>query len=410
MFKNLAQLLSLLTYTVVSGNKVSLRRIPNHEFLENHIQFAKHIEAVKADAKLKGCEITESPTSIRIVCKKNLLSDSENDKVTDSDDSIIIKNYMNAQYYGVVEIGSPPKEFRVIYDTGSANLWVPKQGCENCGGKILGRKAKYDSSKSSSYEEDGADFLITYGSGTVTGDWGYETVKLGEVEVTHQPFAEVQDAGGLGFPYTIGHFDGILGLAFPAISMDGTTTILENAQQQKAIPEPVFSFYLGDEADGELTFGGYDSSKFEGELEWVDLLSPTYWLIPVDTITAGRKSVEKQTSAVVDSGTSLIAGPSNTIRSIARAVGAKSNGSGQYMVDCKKTDSMPAIIFSINGSDYILEGKDVVIESNGACMLAMMGMDMPPPNPEWILGDVFMRKYYTVFDFGEERVGFAKAK
>lgn len=251
--------------------------------------------------------------------------------------------------------------------------------------------------------------MITYGSGTVTGDWAYETVKLGEVEVTHQPFAEVQDAGGLGFPYTIGKFDGILGLAFPSISIDGTTTVLENAVQQKAIPEPVFSFYLGDEADGELTFGGYDSTKFEGELEWVDLVSPTYWLIAVDTINAGDKLLESQTSAVVDSGTSLIAGPSKTVRAIARTIGAKSNGAGQYMLDCDKTESMPDIIFSINGSEYILEGKDVVIESNGACLLAFMGVDMPPPNPEWILGDVFMRKYYTVFDYGKERVGFAKS-
>jgi len=243
----------------------------------------------------------------------------------------------------------------------------------------------------------------------VKGDWAYETVKLGEVEVKHQPFAEVQDAGGLGFAYTVGKFDGILGLAFPGISIDGTTTVLENAQQQNAIPEPVFSFYLGNEADGELTFGGYDSTKFEGELEWVDLLSPTYWLIPVDTINAGRRSLESGTSAVVDSGTSLIAGPSKTVREIALTIGAKPNGSGQYMLDCDKTDSIPDIIFSINGSEYTLEGKDVVIESNGACLLAFMGIDMPPPNPEWILGDVFMRKYYTVFDFGKERVGFAKA-
>jgi len=409
MFRSIFQLLPLVAHFAVSANKVSLHRVPNHEFLEDYAEYAKHVEASVAEAKVKGCEITHTENMIKITCKNNLLTDSEGDNVIESEDSIIIKNFMNSQYYGVVEIGSPPKEYRVIYDTGSANLWVPKEGCKNCGRRFIAKKEKYNSSKSSSYEEDGADFLITYGSGTVTGDWAYESVKLGEVEVKHQPFAEIQDAGGLGLAYTIGKFDGILGLAFPSISIDGKTTILENAQQQKAIPEPVFSFYLGDEADGELTFGGYDSTKFEGELEWVDLLSPTYWLIPVDTINSGKNLLESQTSAVVDSGTSLMVGPSKTVRKIARSIGAKSNGAGQYMLDCDKKDSMPEIIFSINGSEYTLEGKDVVIESNGACLLAFMGVDMPPPNPEWILGDVFMRKYYTVFDFGKERVGFAKS-
>eukprot|EP00592_Proboscia_alata_P007898 CAMPEP_0194367042 /NCGR_PEP_ID=MMETSP0174-20130528/15148_1 /TAXON_ID=216777 /ORGANISM="Proboscia alata, Strain PI-D3" /LENGTH=348 /DNA_ID=CAMNT_0039142603 /DNA_START=416 /DNA_END=1462 /DNA_ORIENTATION=- len=346
---------------------------------------------------------------IKVSCKKDALTDSEG-SISDSSDSIVIKNFMNSQYYGVVEIGTPAKEFRVIYDTGSANLWVPKEGCSNCGKRIVGKKAKYDSSDSSTYEENGDDFMITYGSGAVSGVWSYDTVNLGDVEVTKQPFAEVQDAGGLGFGYTIGHFDGILGLAFPGISIDGTTTVLENAQLQNAIPEPVFSFYLGDNSDGELTFGGYDSSKFEGELTWIDVLEPTYWLIPVDTINVGKELLAERTSAVVDSGTSLMTGPSKKVKKYAAAVGAKPNPAGQYFLDCKDTRSMPDLVFGINGDEYTLEGKDIIIDAgNGQCLLAIMAMDMPPPNPQWILGDVFMRKYYTVFDFGNERVGFAKS-
>lgn len=84
------------------------------------------------------------------------------------------------------------------------------------------------------------------------------------------------DAGGLGVAYSLGKFDGILGLGFSSISVGGATTVFENAIKQNKVDLPIFSFYLGDNQDGELTFGGYDSSKFEGELKYVKLEAATY--------------------------------------------------------------------------------------------------------------------------------------
>ena len=80
---------------------------------------------------------------------------------------------------------------------------------------------------------------------------------------------------------------------------------------------------------------------------------------------------------------------------------------GQYTIDCSNLSTLPDLEFTINGEAWKVPGKDLVIQSGGTCLFAMMGMDIPT-GPKWILGDVFMRKFYTVFDYENERVGFAE--
>eukprot|EP00587_Corethron_hystrix_P000793 CAMPEP_0113309584 /NCGR_PEP_ID=MMETSP0010_2-20120614/7569_1 /TAXON_ID=216773 ORGANISM="Corethron hystrix, Strain 308" /NCGR_SAMPLE_ID=MMETSP0010_2 /ASSEMBLY_ACC=CAM_ASM_000155 /LENGTH=554 /DNA_ID=CAMNT_0000164865 /DNA_START=258 /DNA_END=1925 /DNA_ORIENTATION=+ /assembly_acc=CAM_ASM_000155 len=338
-------------------------------------------------------------TNLRVSAARKL-QDSEN---------VIIKDYMNAQYYGLVSIGKPGKDFKVVFDTGSSNLWVPQKGCTHCGIPIIGKKEKYDPKESSTNEEDGAKFDITYGSGSVSGTFALETIDLGGLEVKGQRFGMISDAGGLGVGYTMAKFDGILGLGFTSISIDGATTVFENAIDQSVVPEPIFAFYLGDEEDGELTFGGYDESKFVDDLHWVDLMSATYWEIELDGVSVGADdgAIQAQTSGIVDSGTSLITGPKDLITKLAENVGAKANIVGEYTVNCDD-ESLPDITFTIDGVDYTLSAKEYVIESGGMCLFAFMGLDIPS-GPAWILGDVFMRKYYTVFDYKQEKVGFALA-
>jgi len=346
--------------------------------------------------------------------KSGNLRAAGDDSIVRKSESEVIKDYANAQYYGVVEIGTPPQSFEVIFDTGSSNLWVPKVGCTHCGLPFISHKSKYDESKSSTYESDGADFEIQYGSGSVKGFFSKDDVTLGDdIVINDVGFAEVTDAGGLGMAYSVGKFDGILGMGFTSISVGGVPTIFEAAIKQNKVDQPIFSFYLGDNEDGELTFGGYDASKFEGDLEYVKLESATYWEIALDSIKAGdyeKDSADGKITAIVDSGTSLMTGPKAEITKLANAAGATANIVGEYTIDCAKVPDLPDVVFTIGGKEYTIPGPKTVIQAQNTCLFAFMALDIPAPGPQWILGDVLMREYYTVFNYLDQTIGFATAK
>merc|ERR1711918_250469 len=124
-----------------------------------------------------------------------------------------------------------------------------------------------------------------------------------------------------------------------------------------------------------------------------------------DTVTSGVK-------AIIDSGTSLLAGPKDKVAKIAQAAGATLVMGKEYTIDCSKMSSLPAVEITLGGGKkFTLEGKDYVLQVSGQCLFAFMPIELPPKLGEmWILGDVFMRKYYTVFDYGNKRVGMAPAK
>lgn len=304
-----------------------------------------------------------------------------------------------------MSIGTPPQNFNVIFDTGSANLWVPNSKVGIVG--LL--KHKYDSSKSSTYVANGTAFNIQYGSGPVSGIWSGDEVTLGDLPIKHQSFAEVENAAGLGVGYAIGKFDGILGLGWDRISVDGVEPPFHNLVDAGELANQVFAFYLGNNAPGTLIIGGVDQSHYTGDFSYVPLKSEDYWRITLDDMKMNGVSVSSVKTAIVDSGTSLLAGPTADVTAIAKSLNATSVLGKEWMIPC--TGESPDITFTIGGKDYTFSKAEYIIGSGGTCILAMMGIDIPAPNgPLWILGDVFMRKYYTVFDWGGKQLGFATSK
>lgn len=212
--------------------------------------------------------------------------------------------------FSEIEIGTPPQKFKVVLDTGSSNLWVPSS---ECGSIACYLHSKYDSSSSSTYKKNGTDFEIRYGSGSLSGFVSEDTVKIGDLELEHQQFAEATSEPGLAFAF--GRFDGIMGLGFDAISVNKIVPPFYNMLNQKKIDEPVFAFYLGDaNKEGQnsvATFGGVDEDHYTGELVKLPLRRKAYWEVDFDSIALGDNVAElDNTGVILDTGTSLIALPS----------------------------------------------------------------------------------------------------
>lgn len=439
----------------------------------------------------------------------------------DDTDIVSLKNYMDAQYYGEIGIGTPAQKFTVVFDTGSSNLWVPSSKCYFSIACYL--HSKYKSSESSSYKKNGKSADIHYGSGAIAGFFSQDNVKVGDLVIKKQEFIEATKEPGLTF--VAAKFDGILGLGFQEISVGNAVPLWYNMVNQGLVPEPVFSFWLnrntkGDEG-GELVFGGVDSSHYKGEHTYVPVTQKGYWQFDMgDVLIDGETTgfCGSGCSAIADSGTSLLAGPTTVITQINHAIGAsgvvsqeckmvvgqygktilemllaeaqpqkicsqvgfctfdgthgvrmgiesvvdknehKSSGGlgdgmctacemavvwmqnqlrknqteeqildyvnqlcerlpspmGESVVDCSELSSLPSVSLTIGGKVFDLAPEEYVLQVGegvaAQCVSGFIALDVAPPRgPLWILGDVFMGRYHTVFDYGNMQVGFAEA-
>jgi len=325
---------------------------------------------------------------------------------------IPIADFENAQYYGPITIGTPPQKFNVVFDTGSSNLWVPSKKCAlfNVACKL---HSKYDNTKSSTYTANGTVFSIQYGSGALSGIVSQDTVTLGSVSVPNILFAEALKEPGMAF--VAAKFDGILGFGFPQISVLQMPPFFQAALASGAIKEPKFAFSLGNSSanGGELVLGGVDSTKYTGDFTYTPVTIPGYWQFGVSSVTVGGKNFAKDIKAIADTGTSLLAIPKIELKQLLATFPAgavKPLAAGEYTVDCTKVAAMPTVSFTIGARTFELQGADYILNVQGECLLGFAGIDVPPPRgPLWILGDVFLRKYYTVFDYGGSQLGFATA-
>eukprot|EP00727_Mastigamoeba_balamuthi_P012484 m51a1_g7859 putative lysosomal aspartic protease-like (316) ;mRNA; r:254351-255298 len=311
---------------------------------------------------------------------------------------------------GPMALGTPPQEFQMIWDTGSSNLWVPSA---NCTSRSCRAHARYDASLSSTHAPNGTAFSIAYGSGSVSGFYSTDVATVAGLAVRGQSFGEVTQQTGAAF--AAGKFDGIVGLAFDSISADHATPLWYNLLRQGLVQQPLFSFWLSKNPEaplgGQITLGGTDPARYKGPLLYVPLAEATYWQVELEGLAfEGREHCTAGCKAIVDTGTSLIMGPSSVIREVNRALRCTMFGDECAWFRCPDMQSLPTVTLAMGGATFALAPEDYVLRMGSQCVSGFMALDVrPPTGPLFILGDVFISTYYTVFDFGNRRVGFARA-
>jgi len=299
-------------------------------------------------------------------------------------------------------------------------LWVPSSKC-SLFDVACDLHHKYNHDKSSTYKANGTIFKIQYGSGgEIAGFLSSDDVNIGGLNVKGQVFAEITTEKGLS--WIAAKFDGILGFAFQSISVDNVTPVWYNLLSQGLITNPVFGVWLSNnprgQNGGELILGGVNNKRYTGPFTYATLTSETYWQFNVSDFKLNQQSLgwcnKGPCSAICDTGTSLIAGPSTTINALNKQLGAIIlNGEGIFP-SCNATASLPNVQIVISGQTFVLTPKQYVLEVTDAgkstCISGFVGIQLPPNIDDlYILGDVFIRAFYTEFDYGNKRVGWATA-
>ncbi|KAI0032971.1 acid protease [Vararia minispora EC-137] len=314
--------------------------------------------------------------------------------------SIQLTNDANSLWYGTISVGTPAGDFTVDFDTGSSDLFLPGPNCDaSCSGHTI-----YNPSTSSTSSDVGRTFSLAFGdNSTVSGELYTDTVSVAGLIATGQTLGAATTYSA-GFQISQFPADGLMGMAFESISGFNASPFFQTLIANQAVGEPVFSFKLA-ESGGQLYLGGADSSQYTGSFTFVSVNQVGYWQVTMDGVSVGGTQVVGSTSAIIDTGTTLIVGDSQSVASVYSSIsGAQANSDGTYSIDCNASPDITLTFsgqkFSINPSTFILANGD------GTCTGGLSYDDRIASN-FWIVGDVFLRNVYTSFDVGNRRVGFA---
>ncbi|XP_065206047.1 uncharacterized protein LOC135835621 [Planococcus citri] len=383
-----------------------------------HLYHARHVSTPGNGIRIP---LTRTPlTSEKLSLSASKIESMYNRKSTRINETDIrLHYYPKSEYYGPISIGTPPREFQMIFDTSSDQLWVLSKFCNASRCRKDSSLDLYDHENSTTYKQPTkptCQDYIRHGTWVMTGFCSNDTITLDGVELKNTEFLEVVNITDPFPRFSQGPYEGTFGLAYkynyPELSDNIITQLCRKVNRENK-----FSFYFTrntlDTDGGELTLCGIDESKFRGPLNYVNEIQPlgTQWYIPIKnaSLQLGRDHIMdmgSETIALLDTGSTYILGPQKSIQAIYNATNADEITSE---VDCKEIPKFPNLTFAIGEKKYTLTGEDYTlkIENNSAieCTIrfAAGGFNF------WVFGDVFFRKYYTVFDIENHRIGLAES-
>ncbi|KAF7299969.1 Acid protease [Mycena chlorophos] len=321
-----------------------------------------------------------------------------------------VQNVSCAEYIVPVKIGTPGVTLNLDFDTGSSDLWVWSSELTRV--SKTGHNVYNPSKSKTASQQKGSTWNISYGDGSsASGNVYLDTVTIGGVSIPKQA---VELAEKMSSQFSSGEgSDGLLGLAWPSIntvSPSPVKTPVENMIDQGLISQPLFTVKLdrGDNA-GFYSFGEIDDSVTSNPFTYTDVdNSQGFWMIPSESYSLnGQTKSREGNTAILDTGTTLALVDDDTVSAIYGAIdGAKyDQDQGGWMYPSSST--VPNVQFAVGSTLYTLNSADFPF-GDASDGYVFGGVQSRGTNPFDILGDIFLKSVYVVFNQGEQTVGLAQ--
>lgn len=291
----------------------------------------------------------------------------------------------------------------MLIDSGSANTWVFGA---NCSAEACTRHDTFGKDDSDTLNITSARWSVSYGTGNVGGIVASDNFAFADYDV-ELGFGLAMNASD---DFTSYPMDGILGLGRASSNKLGTATLMDVLADQKLLEANMFGVHLSRSvdgaADGQITFGAADTSKFSGDLSYTTSLSTDgLWEIPADGVGVDGQDVGLVgKTAIIDTGTSYILMPLADAKVLHAKLPGSTSAGESFSVPC---DTSLLVQFTFSGVVYNVLPKDYVgkPDTTGKMCASNIIGHQSFGKDTWLLGDAFLKNVYTVFDFDEDRIG-----
>ncbi|KAG2341352.1 acid protease [Suillus weaverae] len=400
-------------YILESGsvNTSSATTKAGSNFSRRHSRHSKPVTEAASNASSTGTGSGVSPLDIQaaenggLTAAKKPAANNTLGLAIDADD---------VGYIATIQIGTPPKNFNILMDSGSADFWVGSETCQSQQG-TCGNHTFLGSKSSSSFVQSNQNFTVTYGSGAVAGVLCQDNVNMAGLQLNNHTFG-VANQETVQFSANTVAFDGLMGLAQSTLSNQKVPTPVESLASKGLISSAISSFKISRLADqlndGQVTFGGLDSTKFVANtLVTIPNVSKVgFWEGTINAITVnGQNTSMTGRTAILDTGTTLIIAPPADTLAVMTMLGGKCD-TQQCTIPCTSNAS---VALSFGNASFAIDPRDMALfpvdvnNPTGDCTAGIQAGTIGT-NTEWLVGDVFLKNAYLSVDTQNNQISLAK--